>query len=123
MTARLQQLLRERANGNQSELARMAGLTSPDINRYMSGQHLPRVEHLAAIARSCGVSVDWILGLPNSVNGASGTGPDGKLEIPQNAVALVDFEAVRRFLAGEPVGNRSAAAIPHRCSHASCRRR
>lgn len=85
----------------------MSGLTSPHVNRYMSGQHLPRVEHVVAIARSCGVSVDWLLG----VNDIGGPTPDRKVGIPEGITAAVDFEAVRRFLAGEKLGDRDIIAL------------
>ena len=50
---------------NQSSFARASGLDRSTLAQLLSdtGPRLPRAETLAAIATSCGVSVDWLLGL------------------------------------------------------------
>lgn len=50
---------------NQSAFARSAGLDRSTLAQLLSdaSPRLPRAETLAAIAVSCGVSVDWLLGL------------------------------------------------------------
>ena len=42
------------------------GLTPPAISRYLSGDRKPELSPVVRIARSFGVSVDWLLGLSES---------------------------------------------------------
>lgn len=105
--ARIAQLVRDFAAGNQSQFARLCGIEAPNVSRYAAGLHVPGGDHLARMALACGVSVDWILCMPGAVNDTKPPAPDGKIEIPNAAVALVDFESVRREVAGSPLGDRS----------------
>jgi transcriptional regulator with XRE-family HTH domain len=61
---RLNELIRQ-GDHSQSEFARMAGIDRSTLSQLMStrNRRLPRVETLAAIAQTSGVSVDWLLGL------------------------------------------------------------
>ena len=111
VAARIRELLQRQSEGNQSEFARRCGLDRMDVYRYVRAENMPGAEHLARIAQACSVSVDWNLDIPGAVNGISAPRPDEKIEIPSRAVALVDFEAVRRFVAGEELGTRSTAAV------------
>lgn len=46
------------AGFSQFELARRAGVSERNIVRWENNRHTPRLEHLIAIARATGVSVD-----------------------------------------------------------------
>lgn len=111
VAAKLRELLRSVPNDNQSEMARRCGIARAELYRYLAEEHMPGAESLAAIASAFGVSVDWILGMPAAVNDSKGPSPDGKISIPASAAAAVDDEAVRRFLAGEPLGDRDIAYL------------
>jgi transcriptional regulator with XRE-family HTH domain len=56
-----QQLCKE-TRLNQMQLAAKIGLTQASISRYLSGSP-PNVNALVRIARSFGVSMDWLCGL------------------------------------------------------------
>lgn len=86
VAARIRLLLAETAGGNQSELARMTGMSSPDVSRYAAGLHIPRAEHLVALATACDVSVDWILCLTNVRN-----------RLPEDLAGWVDDAAMARL--------------------------
>ena len=107
---RIAQLVRAFASGNQSQFARLCGLDAPNVSRYASGLHIPGGEHLARMALACNVSVDWILGL-TEVHDLSASKPDEKIRIPERAYAVVDREAVRRFLDGEEAGERRTMVL------------
>ena len=47
----------------QAELAERAGVTQQSIQRYESGAREPRADALVGIARACGVSVSYLLGI------------------------------------------------------------
>lgn len=106
---RIRQLLKRIPRENQSEFARLCGLNQADVHRYINALAIPGGAHLAAIAIANAVSVDWILGLDGGARDISALKPDGKLEIPKGAAALVDDEAIRRFLAEEHLGDRDTA--------------
>lgn len=58
---RIRALVAECANGNQSEFGRLCGIEAANVSRYCAGLHMPGGEHLAAMAKACDVSTDWIL--------------------------------------------------------------
>ena len=39
------------------------GLTSPAVSRYLSGDRKPELHCVVSIAKSFGVSVDWLIGI------------------------------------------------------------
>lgn len=55
----------ERANFNQSSLAREAGVDRSTLSQLLSGENdrLPRADTVAAIAATLQVSLDWLMGL------------------------------------------------------------
>lgn len=57
-----------------AEFARVCGQNQQTVQRWLSGERTPSGVGLAAVARACGVSVDWLLGLA-AVRAASP--PDG----------------------------------------------
>lgn len=59
-TSKLKALL-EKQGMTQRELAKKAGTTEVSISRYLSGQRVPRLLTLAAIAQVLGVSIDDLL--------------------------------------------------------------
>lgn len=54
---------RERAGLSQKELAEKIGVAPNTFHGYESGKHDPKSNLLADIAKICGVSVDFLLGL------------------------------------------------------------
>ena len=54
---------RERAGLSQKELAEKIGVAPNTFHGYESGKHDPKSNLLADIARVCGVSVDFLLGI------------------------------------------------------------
>ena len=54
---------RERAGLSQKELAEKIGVAPNTFHGYESGKHDPKSNVLADIARVCGVSVDFLLGI------------------------------------------------------------
>lgn len=70
--------LRElRGNLTQQQIAEKVGLKQQNWARYESGQVVPGAEALRQICVSCGVSADWLLGLP----GAQSPGGAGVAEM------------------------------------------
>ena len=56
--------LREtRGNASQKAFAEILGLNQQTYQRYASGVREPDIENLHRIGVSCGVSIDWLLGL------------------------------------------------------------
>ena len=53
---------RERAGYSQKELAKIVGVAPNTFHGYESGKHEPKPELLVKIAKSCGTSVDYLLG-------------------------------------------------------------
>ncbi len=56
-------LAREFAGLTQKELARRMGVSPSTLNGYEKGNHEPKPQGLADIAKICGVTVDFLLGL------------------------------------------------------------
>ena len=48
------------ADMTQSRLADKVGVSQPAISRYIAGQFLPRMNVAQAIAKTLGVSFDWL---------------------------------------------------------------
>ena len=61
-----ERLVELRGNLSNVEFAKMCGLNTPDIQRYVTGKATPTIEKLAAIASAYNVSSDWLIGLSNS---------------------------------------------------------
>ena len=51
------------SNESQEQFAERLGLTRPSVGFYENGVRLPRADVLLEIAKRCGVSSDWLLGL------------------------------------------------------------
>jgi transcriptional regulator with XRE-family HTH domain len=76
-----------RGNETQAAFASKLNLRQATYSRYESGEREPDLELLCQIAKTCGVSADWLLGLTDTRTGAgpvvtatggsaaSGTGP------------------------------------------------
>ncbi|AMJ61725.1 helix-turn-helix domain-containing protein [Bosea sp. PAMC 26642] len=62
--ARLHALI-DRSDMNQASFARMAGVDRSTLSQLLSaeGPRMPRADTLVALATSCRVSIDWLLGL------------------------------------------------------------
>lgn len=54
---------RERAGLSQKDLAKIIGVAPNTFHGYESGKHDPKSDLLVAIARACGTSVDYLLGI------------------------------------------------------------
>ena len=46
---------------SQAELSRQTGVSDSSIARILKGDILPSLESLAAIAKACNVSMDWLM--------------------------------------------------------------
>ncbi|MCC8075635.1 MAG: helix-turn-helix domain-containing protein [Clostridiales bacterium] len=62
-------LAREQAGLTQKELAQRMGVSPSTLNGYEKGNHDPKSAGLAAIARLCGVTVDYLLELTDDPRG------------------------------------------------------
>mgnify|MGYP002796106659 CR=1 FL=1 len=62
---------REHAGMSQKDLAEKIGVAPTTFHGYESGKHDPKSELLVQIARVCGVSVDFLLGLTNEISPTS----------------------------------------------------
>lgn len=77
---------RERAGLSQKELAEKIGVAPNTFHGYESGKHDPKSNLLADIARVCGVSVDFLLGIEKE----NTTAP-----FKDDAVVLTEEELIR----------------------------
>lgn len=64
--------LREQKGLSQRELARLCGLSSPQIYKYENNQSDPTSTSLTAIADQLGVSTDFLLGRTDNPRGTLG---------------------------------------------------
>jgi len=71
---------REMAGLAQNELAAKIGVAPNTLHGYESGKHDPRSDMLIKIAKACGVTVDFLLGL------------DTKKPPAKNTLAVTDIE-------------------------------
>ena len=75
-------LLRERTALTQSDLARQMGLTRSSVNAWEMGLSVPSTQYIVELAKTFGVSTDYLLGMEASAT-ISITG------LADNEVALV----------------------------------
>jgi len=68
-----------RGGTSQKAFAAMLGLNQQTYQRYETGVREPDLEHLHQIGVVCGVSIDWLLGLPE--RGGSSTMVSGNTGI------------------------------------------
>lgn len=68
---------REHAGMSQKDLAEKIGVAPTTFHGYESGKHDPKSELLVQIARVCGVSVDFLLGLTNEISPTSAEADPG----------------------------------------------
>ena len=59
---KIKELLKKN-NINQTELARLTGITDCTMSRYISGQRVPTIKNLVRIAKALNASTDYLLGL------------------------------------------------------------
>lgn len=60
-SARLKEAL-EMKNMSAAELARLSGVSEPDISRYKKGEFIPKLERMTRMADALGVAPDWLAG-------------------------------------------------------------
>ena len=63
--ARLSELL-EKNKESQEDLAKIIGVSQQQIDHYTKGHSKPKIENLITIAMHYGVSVDWLIGVPDA---------------------------------------------------------
>ena len=61
-------LLRERTSLTQSELARQMGLTRSSVNAWEMGLSVPSTQYVVELAKTFGVSADYLLGLEGNAS-------------------------------------------------------
>jgi len=62
LSDRLKKTMKERGY-NQKELAERTGLTEAAVSKYLSGYRMPHLEILVLLAKSLGVTTDYLLGV------------------------------------------------------------
>lgn len=60
-----------------SAFARRIGVPQKTLDHLVKGERKPSVEVIRALALSCNVSADWLLGLPDRSGGSLVTGSSG----------------------------------------------
>lgn len=53
---------REKASLTQEELARKVGVTQAAVTQWETGQTMPKIPTLAAVAETLNVSIDYLIG-------------------------------------------------------------
>ena len=56
----------EESEVSQTEFANKLGLSRQTVGFYLNGDRIPDAEGILSLAKSCGVSSDWLLGLSDS---------------------------------------------------------
>lgn len=85
--------LREQLGYRQKDFAELLGIKPTTYNGYECGTHAPSLDILVQIARKCGVTVDYLLGLTED----AGTDPGEK--IPPAPAGVGDRrEHIRAFV-------------------------
>ena len=85
---------REKAGYSQKELAKIIGVAPNTFHGYESGKHNPKSVLLIEIAKTCNVSVDFLLGLSDKPN----------LNLDPPAAQYSDFTELLDKLTPEQVG-------------------
>lgn len=67
---------------SQHELSEMSGVSQVQISRYEVDANMPTSDAIIRLAKTLGVSADWLLGLTDEV------GEDGLTEIERQALAF-----------------------------------
>ncbi len=87
---------REHAGMSQKDLAEKIGVAPTTFHGYESGKHDPKSELLVQIARVCGVSVDFLLGLTNEISPTSAETDAGeKVTMEEVYQALINMGFVK----------------------------
>lgn len=56
---------RERADLNQSQLAKVTGIKQQNISRWENGTHIPNIIDCIKLANFYGISIDYLIGYEN----------------------------------------------------------
>jgi transcriptional regulator with XRE-family HTH domain len=102
--------------GGASELARQAKLSPSQVSRYINGRAEPSIESVAAIARCCDLSLDWLIlgqGVANPDAASSITIPYFDVEASAGHGLPVDEPAAARgklLLPSKVLGHLAARA-------------
>ena len=80
---------REYAGLSQKDLAEKIGVAPNTFHGYESGKHDPKSELLVDIARVCGVSVDFLLGITKEIAPTPSSDDEGALSTDEVAEAFV----------------------------------
>ena len=56
---------RERANLNQSQLAKLTGIKQQNISRWENNTHFPNIIDCVTLANFYGISIDYLIGYEN----------------------------------------------------------
>lgn len=106
---------RERAGYSQKELAQIIGVAQNTFHGYESGKHDPKSDLLKKIAKACGVSVDFLLGVdpigtkksPSEAEAASG---EGRISIEESNRLLIDLGLIQE---GQDLSDDDLAFLSH----------
>ena len=79
---RLEELIEEREDGNQSAFARRSGVDPASIRQYLAGS-MPTLGKVINIARAYDVSLDWLIGEDSSTHASLPTSMEGWVPIPR----------------------------------------
>lgn len=99
---RLGELIAADAGSNLARFARRAGLDRSALSQFLNpGQtRLPRAETLHRIAESCGVSLDWLLGLSQSTATVTEMAPTVEIERAEDEHGRTPLERWYREASG-----------------------
>ena len=74
-------------NVTQIELARMTGLSAPQINQYTKGTYSPKPSPMKAIADALQVNVVWLMGYDVPMDAPT----NKKLELTEQEIKLITY--------------------------------
>ena len=79
---------RERIGLSQKDLAAQLGIKPSTFNGYETGAHDPKSELLVKIAKKCGTSVDYLLGIEQIKKAPEAEKPATEAEIQETMIIL-----------------------------------
>lgn len=66
---------REISGFTQNSLAKATGISQPKISYYESGQHTPPIDHCATLAKFYGITIDELIGFPDTTKSTAEHSP------------------------------------------------
>lgn len=111
LSQRLQAIVKDRENEmNQSELAKLCGMSLSRFHNYVAGTRIPDLDTLMRMAKSLGVTTDYLLGFSSAPPDYAGIIQrllelDGMNQVKAEAIAEIAEEALMLSLASQDDGD------------------